>query len=191
MIDLSTASFVGQPLDDHSLLATLPNDYVNFLRTTNGCILFDGGLHIRGCCAKPDFGLGSGQSVPILLRRSPRGHLALPIFCSDPGTPCARFPFSCCRSRNGKALSTCSATSLSRFGAPPHSTSGERSRGLPPRRTECGFPSRHGGKLENSDRHEAGCVGVECSARDVKLGNGIQDIVGFSPPVGAKFRSEG
>jgi hypothetical protein len=55
MVGLSTASFVGPPPDDNIVLAKLPRDYTDFLQSVNGCVVFGGGLHIRGACNKPDW----------------------------------------------------------------------------------------------------------------------------------------
>lgn len=55
MVGLSTASFVGSPADDSLILARLPRDYAEFLQSLNGCIVFDGGLHIRGASDQPDW----------------------------------------------------------------------------------------------------------------------------------------
>ncbi len=55
MIGLSTASFVGQPIDDDLMMARLPRDYAEFLWSVNGCVVFGGGLHIRGCTKDPDW----------------------------------------------------------------------------------------------------------------------------------------
>jgi hypothetical protein len=48
MVGLSTASFVGVPPEDNPVLARLPRDYTDFLQSINGCVVFGGGLHIRG-----------------------------------------------------------------------------------------------------------------------------------------------
>jgi hypothetical protein len=55
MIDLSIASFVGPEITDAQVLQMLPPDYRKFLLVMNGCILFGGGLHIRGACEIPDW----------------------------------------------------------------------------------------------------------------------------------------
>jgi hypothetical protein len=55
MVGLSTASFVGPPPDDNIVLAKLPRDYTGFLQSINGCVVFGGGLHIRGASDKPDW----------------------------------------------------------------------------------------------------------------------------------------
>lgn len=55
MIGLSTASFVGQPPDDDLIMARLPRDYAEFLWSVNGCVVFGGGLHIRGSTKDPDW----------------------------------------------------------------------------------------------------------------------------------------
>jgi hypothetical protein len=45
----------GGDLDDLELLAALPTEYRSFLQQTNGCILFDGGLHLRGAVRSPEW----------------------------------------------------------------------------------------------------------------------------------------
>lgn len=55
MVGLSTATFVGEPPDDNAVLAKLPRDYAAFLQVVNGCIVYGGGLHIRGASPKPDW----------------------------------------------------------------------------------------------------------------------------------------
>jgi len=55
MIDLSTASFIGPEPNDVQILEMLSADYREFLLAVNGCVLFGGGLHIRGACESPDW----------------------------------------------------------------------------------------------------------------------------------------
>jgi immunity protein 35 of polymorphic toxin system len=55
LIGLSTATFIGQPCDDDSILTKLPRNYLEFLRSVNGCVVFGGGLHIRGVANEPDW----------------------------------------------------------------------------------------------------------------------------------------
>ena len=55
MVGLMTASFVGEQPDDNMVLAKLPRDYSEFLHSINGCVVFGGGLHIRGASATPDW----------------------------------------------------------------------------------------------------------------------------------------
>lgn len=55
MVGLSTASFVGGTPDDGVVLVKLPRDYRNFLHSINGCVVFGGGLHIRGASTQPDW----------------------------------------------------------------------------------------------------------------------------------------
>jgi hypothetical protein len=55
LIGMTTASFVGPPPDDSLVLARLPRDYTGFLQSVNGCVIYDGGLHIRGACDYPDW----------------------------------------------------------------------------------------------------------------------------------------
>jgi hypothetical protein len=55
MIDLSSATFIGPEATDVQILQMLPADYREFLMAVNGCVLFGGGLHIRGACESPDW----------------------------------------------------------------------------------------------------------------------------------------
>lgn len=55
MVGLATASFVGGQPDDNAVLARLPRDYTDFLQSINGCVVFGGGLHIRGASTNPDW----------------------------------------------------------------------------------------------------------------------------------------
>lgn len=55
MIDKAQASFVGPPPHDQEIMAALPQDYASFLQTTNGCVLFEGGLHVREAVRNPDW----------------------------------------------------------------------------------------------------------------------------------------
>jgi hypothetical protein len=55
IVGLSTASFVGPLADDNIVLAMLPRNYASFLQSVNGCVVYDGGLHIRGACSIPDW----------------------------------------------------------------------------------------------------------------------------------------
>jgi hypothetical protein len=55
MIDLSTATFIGPELTDTEVLETVPKDYREFLMDVNGCVLFGGGLHLRGACNFPEW----------------------------------------------------------------------------------------------------------------------------------------
>ena len=48
-------SFRGPPVDDSEILDRLPSDYRYLLGDTNGFIMFDGGLHIRGACLQPEW----------------------------------------------------------------------------------------------------------------------------------------
>jgi len=55
VIDLSTATFIGPESTDPHILELLPKYHRDLLLAVNGCILFGGGLHIRGICADPDW----------------------------------------------------------------------------------------------------------------------------------------
>src|SRR5258705_240455 len=51
----SHVSFRGPPIDDGRLLAGLPENLQAVLRSVNGFILYDGGLHIRGASLGPSW----------------------------------------------------------------------------------------------------------------------------------------
>jgi hypothetical protein len=82
-LDLSTASYVGPAITDEEILAALPVDYRGFLKAVNGCVLFSGGLHIRGASADPEW---------HSLRRVWKGEDALSGFC--PAVERADIPFA-------------------------------------------------------------------------------------------------
>lgn len=50
-----TATYVGPEITDFEILEKLPENLRSFLNQNNGCILFDGGLHIRGAVLSPDW----------------------------------------------------------------------------------------------------------------------------------------
>jgi hypothetical protein len=47
--------YIGRDVTDQEIFDRLPGDYRSFLGQMNGCILFNGGLHIRGCANDPDW----------------------------------------------------------------------------------------------------------------------------------------
>jgi len=49
----TTFSYIGPPIDDREILERLPESLQQFLLQHNGCIMFDGALHIRGACNSP------------------------------------------------------------------------------------------------------------------------------------------
>ena len=53
MIDLAAVRYIGPPVDDLSLLGALPSELRAFYGGVNGCVLFGGGLHLRGVCRTP------------------------------------------------------------------------------------------------------------------------------------------
>ena len=53
LVGLHTATFVGPPLDDNHVPSLLPRDYIGFLQSLNGCVVFGGGLHVRGASQTP------------------------------------------------------------------------------------------------------------------------------------------
>ncbi len=53
IFNLSTATFIGPSEIDTEVFEMLPEEYRRLLGIANGCVLFGGGLHIRGCTAEP------------------------------------------------------------------------------------------------------------------------------------------
>jgi hypothetical protein len=51
----ATATYIGSEITDFEILERLPDDLQDFLNQNNGCIIFDGGLHIRGAVLYPDW----------------------------------------------------------------------------------------------------------------------------------------
>jgi hypothetical protein len=49
------ATYVGSEITDTEILDRLPEDYRRLLNQTNGFILFDGGLHVRGAVLSPEW----------------------------------------------------------------------------------------------------------------------------------------
>lgn len=47
--------YSGAEITDQEILPDLPEEYRYFLQQMNGCVLFDGGLHIRGAVQSPDW----------------------------------------------------------------------------------------------------------------------------------------
>jgi hypothetical protein len=54
-MDTKSVTFKGPLLDDRELLYQLPRDMRLFLIQLNGCVLYGGGLHIRGACTAPSW----------------------------------------------------------------------------------------------------------------------------------------
>jgi hypothetical protein len=56
MMELSNVTFIGPPFEEApALVAALPDNMVGLLRQINGFILLQGGLHVRGICATPEW----------------------------------------------------------------------------------------------------------------------------------------
>jgi hypothetical protein len=55
MIELSGVIYQGPQISDLDLLNKLPQSYREILNQINGLIAFDGGIHIRGICANPNW----------------------------------------------------------------------------------------------------------------------------------------
>ncbi len=45
--------YLGPPIDDPEILASLPSELTHLLRRTNGYVAYNGGLHVRGACRDP------------------------------------------------------------------------------------------------------------------------------------------
>ena len=54
-MEQSKPDYVGSEITDTEILAKVPEDYRQFLTETNGFVLFDGGLHIRGAVLSPEW----------------------------------------------------------------------------------------------------------------------------------------
>ena len=52
-LDLPHLTYSGGPLDDPSIVDGVPPDFASLLRARNGCVAFQGGLHVRGACRDP------------------------------------------------------------------------------------------------------------------------------------------
>jgi hypothetical protein len=68
-MELSNVTFIGPPFEEAPALVTaLPDNLVDLLRQINGFILFEGGLHVRGICATPEWhSLASVLAGPVAL----------------------------------------------------------------------------------------------------------------------------
>jgi hypothetical protein len=53
MVTKKDFTFLGPEIDDLELLERLPRDLQQLLTKQNGCIMFNGGLHIRGASTSP------------------------------------------------------------------------------------------------------------------------------------------
>jgi hypothetical protein len=54
-MQISNVTFRGPPIDDESILESLPGNLRVLLRSMNGFIQRRGGLHVRGACAAPNW----------------------------------------------------------------------------------------------------------------------------------------
>ena len=52
-MDDSGLIFRGSDITDHEILNDVPAEYRHLLQQMNGCVLFEGGLHIRGAVQSP------------------------------------------------------------------------------------------------------------------------------------------
>jgi len=48
-------TFTGPPVDDPEILKAVPADLRRFLEQVNGLIAYEGGLHVRGACRRPEW----------------------------------------------------------------------------------------------------------------------------------------
>lgn len=51
----SKPTYVGSEITDADILDRVPEDYRRLLKQTNGLILYDGGLHVRGAVLTPEW----------------------------------------------------------------------------------------------------------------------------------------
>ena len=54
-MEQSKPAYVGSEITDPEILERIPEDYRRILEQTNGFILFDGGLHVRGAVLTPQW----------------------------------------------------------------------------------------------------------------------------------------
>lgn len=54
-MEWSKPDYVGSEITDVEILAKVPDDYRRLLSETNGFVLFDGGLHVRGAVLSPEW----------------------------------------------------------------------------------------------------------------------------------------
>ena len=54
-MEQSKPNYVGSEITDTEILAKAPEDYRRLLTETNGFVLFDGGLHVRGAVLSPEW----------------------------------------------------------------------------------------------------------------------------------------
>jgi hypothetical protein len=54
-MERSKPDYVGSEITDVEILAKTPEDYRQLLTETNGFVLFDGGLHVRGAVLSPEW----------------------------------------------------------------------------------------------------------------------------------------
>ena len=52
-LDLPHLTYPGAPLDDPDILAEVPAELAALLRARNGCVAYQGALHVRGACRDP------------------------------------------------------------------------------------------------------------------------------------------
>jgi hypothetical protein len=54
-MEVAGLTYRGQEITDHEILAETPEAYRSLLHEMNGCVIFNGGLHIRGAVESPDW----------------------------------------------------------------------------------------------------------------------------------------
>jgi hypothetical protein len=54
-MEVAGLTYRGSDITDHEILDELPGEYCFFLQQTNGCVLFNGGLYIRGAVESPEW----------------------------------------------------------------------------------------------------------------------------------------
>jgi hypothetical protein len=67
-LDLPHQTYAGPPIDDDEILARVPEPLATALRTRNGVVAWQGGLHVRGACREPAWhSLRSAWEGPLAL----------------------------------------------------------------------------------------------------------------------------
>lgn len=54
-MEVAGLTYRGPEITDHEILADIPQEYRSLLHEMNGCVIFNGGLHIRGAVESPDW----------------------------------------------------------------------------------------------------------------------------------------
>jgi hypothetical protein len=69
-LDLPHLTYSGPPPDDPAILDRLPQPLAEALRQRNGCVAYEGGLHVRGACTSPGWhSLRNAWEGPLALHQ--------------------------------------------------------------------------------------------------------------------------